>query len=73
MTWTQIIDVNEEEVVIKLPATFRNKKVIVSVEDIDGPKNDKMRRMQSAATDPLFLADIDEVQADFREIDGEML
>ncbi|MBC8153889.1 MAG: hypothetical protein H7Z72_13350 [Bacteroidetes bacterium] len=73
MTWTSIIDVNEGEVTLKLPANFKNKTVLISVEDVESQKAAKLRQMQSAATDPLFLADIDEVQADFRAIDGELV
>lgn len=71
MTWTSIVNVDEGEVTLKLPANFKNKTVLISVEDVESQKAAKLRHMQSAATDPLFLADIDEVQADFRAIDGE--
>lgn len=71
MTWTRIIDVKEAEVVLKLPADFKNRKVLIRVDDIDGKHAGKLNQMQQAATDPLFLADIAEVQADLQGVDGE--
>lgn len=73
MTWTKVIDVQKSQLILNLPDTFRSKKVRVVVEDIGESWEAKMQRMKLAQNDPLFLADLDEVQTDFDFSDNELL
>lgn len=73
MIWTKIIDVQKEPLVLNLPHTFRSKKVRVIVEDISEAWAKKIQQMQLSQNDPLFQADLDEVQADFKRTDNELL
>lgn len=73
MTWTKVIDVQKDQLILNLPDTFRSKKVRVVVEDIGESWEAKMQRMKLAQDDPLFLADLDEVQTDFNFSDNELL
>jgi hypothetical protein len=73
MTWKRIVDVHDQQIVINLPADFRQKKVLVVVEDISESKVEKINRLKQASSDPLFLADIEEIRADFKTVDGEGL
>ncbi|GAB3748122.1 hypothetical protein [Spirosoma pomorum] len=73
MTWKRIVDVHDQQIVINLPADFRQKKVLVVVEDIGESKAEKITRLKQASSDPLFLADIEEIRADFKAVDGEGL
>lgn len=73
MTWTKVIDVQKDQLILNLPDTFRSRKVRVVVEDIGESWEAKMQRMKLAQNDPLFLADLDEVQTDFDFSDNELL
>jgi hypothetical protein len=74
MTFEQTCEVKNNQLVINLPSSFRNKKrVKVIVEDDDQLHSNKMNLLKKASTDPLFLADIDEVNQDFKNSDKEML
>ena len=73
MTWKRIIDVHDSHIIIDLPESFNQKKVLIVVEDITSSKEAKMQLMQQASNDPLFLADIQEVLSDFGPIDHETM
>jgi hypothetical protein len=73
MTWKRIVDVHDQQIVIDLPADFKQKKVLVVVEDISESRAAKLARLKQAASDPLFLADVEEVRSDFKTVDGEAL
>ena len=75
MTVRQYCEIHNNQVVVQLPQSFKNnKKVLVIVDDnIDEIINDKFYLLKKAATDPLFLADIEEVESDFKNIDTETL
>jgi len=61
------------QIVVLLPDSFEHQKSVwVTVEDTD-PRQEKLLKMASAAKDPLFLADIQTVQEDFKNIDFEIL
>lgn len=65
--------VSDQQIILDLPDSFQQKRVMIVVEDIADERADKIKLMRDAANDPLYLADMQEVQADFRAIDGETL
>jgi len=74
MTYRQVCNVNNNQVIITLPADFKGKKqVTVVVDDLVDAKIQKLAILKNASEDPLFLADIAEVQHDFDSIDNETL
>ena len=74
MTYRQVCNVNNNQVIITLPADFKGKKqVTVVVDDLVDAKIQKLAMLKNASEDPLFLADIAEVQHDFDSIDNETL
>ena len=73
MTWKKIVRVSDQQIILDLPDLFQQKRVMIVVEDIADERADKIKLMRDAANDPLYLADMQEVQADFRAIDGETL
>jgi hypothetical protein len=74
MTYKIVCPVKINQVVLTLPPNFSNKKqVTVYVDDQIDVKSQKMDAMKMAAKDPLFLADIREIHADFDAIDDETL
>ena len=74
MILQQIFEISNNQLVINLPDSFKNKqKVLVTVNDFVATKADKIREMQLAAKDPLFLKDIKEVNDDFIFSDNEKL
>jgi len=74
MTYRIICPVKNNQVVLTLPPNFRDKKeVTIYVDDQIDVKSQKMDAMKMAAKDPMFLADIHEIHADFDSIDDEIL
>lgn len=74
MTFKQVCSVKNNQVVITLPPNFVNKKqVTVVIEEIVDSKTQKLALMKQAATDPLFLADLEEINNDFDAISNETL
>jgi hypothetical protein len=74
MTYKQVCKVTNNQVVINLPPNFVNKQqVIVVIEDVFDTKAQKLEQLKAALNDPLFLADIKEVQNDFDAVDHETL
>ncbi len=71
MTWKKIVRVDNQQVILDLPNSFRQKRILIVVEDLVDERADKFNLMREASTDPLYLADMEEVQTDFRAIDGE--
>ena len=71
MVVKQVCEVKNNHLSIKLPADFKEKqKVLVIIEDLETKNADKQLLMQKAATDPLFLADIEEILEDFNAIEN---
>lgn len=69
MTYRKICVVENNKVIINLPDDFKGKnQVVVVVEDLTDTKAQKMELMKQASTDPLFLADIKDIQNDFDSI-----
>ena len=50
-----------------------NQQVTVVIEDVIDTKAQKLEQLKAALNDPLFLADIKEVQNDFDAVDHETL
>ena len=64
---------NKSQLMINLPENFRSKKrILVVLDDSVDTNIDKMDLMKMASTDPLFLADIDTISKDYRNIDSEL-
>ena len=74
MTYKIICPVKNNQVTITLPPHFNDKKhVTVYVDDQVDSKSQKLETLKMAQNDPLFLADIKEVQQDFNSIDHETI
>jgi uncharacterized protein (DUF427 family) len=64
--------VKNNQVVVTLPPNFENQKqVTVVIDDVIDSRTQKLVQLKEASTDPLFLADIDEIHKDFDSIDNE--
>jgi hypothetical protein len=63
----QIMDVPENgQLTIKLPSHLKgSKKVKVVIDEVNEDREAKIALLQQAANDPLFLADMEEVNRDF--------
>jgi hypothetical protein len=74
MTYKLVCTVDNNQVIVPLPPNFSNKKqVIVMVDDQMDARAQKLEQLKMAATDRLFLADIQEIRQDFDSIDHETL
>jgi hypothetical protein len=73
MTYQHHFKVSDNSLVITLPNGFENKQVLVTVTDAEGIESDKIALMKLAANDPLYLADLKEVNDDFEGIEQETL
>ena len=63
---------NQTQLLINLPENFRKKKrLMVVLDDSVDLISEKKELMKSASNDPLFIADIIEVNNDFRHTDSE--
>ena len=69
MSIEQIVDVPESgNLFIQLPDDLKKKKQVkVIIEDVDEDREAKIALLRQAATDPLFLADMEEVNKDFED------
>lgn len=64
---------NKSQLLINIPEIFRGKRhILVLLDDSVDTKSDKMDLMKLASNDPLFLADIETVYNDFRNVDSEI-
>jgi len=77
MTYSQLYKITDTQLIITLPAFFKDKQVMVTVDDIviskASPANEKMALMKVAAQDPLYLSDLKEVNDDFGSFEHETL
>jgi hypothetical protein len=72
MTYRTTGRVKGNRVVIALPPYFlENKEVTIIVDDALDVRSEKMNLLRKAAQDPMFLADIREIQEDFEDIDPD--
>jgi hypothetical protein len=66
MTYKTIYSVENNQVIVTLPPHFSDKKqVTVYVDEHTDVNSQKLDALKMAAVDPLFLADIREINADF--------
>jgi len=73
MTHSQFYTVTDSKLVINMPPAFRNKQVLVTIDDKGVAETDKIALMKLAAEDPMFLSDLKEVNDDFEGIEHETL
>jgi hypothetical protein len=74
MTFKKVCQVNDNQVVVTLPPNFENrKKVTVLIDDQVDTREQKLNLLKDASKDPLFLADISEVNKDFDSIDNDTI
>jgi hypothetical protein len=74
MTFEKAYDIHNNQLVINLPEKFKTRKrVKVIIEDIDEERELKIEMLKKATKDPLFLADIADVNSDFEYSDRELL
>jgi len=75
MTFIKTYELKKDNtLVIKLPEKFKSKKrVKVIVEDVDDTRLEKINLLKEAAKDPLFLADVNHTNSDFKDADNELL
>lgn len=65
---------NKSNLTITLPENFRKKRrVLVVLDDSVDTKSEKLKLMALGSKDPLYIADIEETVADFKNIDPEHL
>ena len=63
-----------KQLTIDLPESFQGKdQVLIIIDDKETQKDDKINRLKEALNDPLFMADLHEVNQDFDAIDRESL
>lgn len=73
MTYRHVYRVKDNTLVIELPSGFKGKEVVVTVDDTPTVQMEKMKLMELASKDPLYLQDMNEVNDDFKYIDHETL
>jgi hypothetical protein len=74
MTYKKTYNVQKNnQLVINLPDRFHSKKKVrVTIEDVDENRDEKISLLKKAASDPIFLSDIAEIDSDFRYSDNEL-
>jgi hypothetical protein len=74
MTYKIVCPVKNNQVILTLPPDFSDKKeVTVYVDDRIDLKSQRLETLRMAAKDPLLLADVLEIHADFDSIEDETL
>lgn len=74
MTFEKTYEIKNNELTIKLPKKFKSiKRVRVIVEELESKREQKLKLLKKAVTDPLFNADIEEIKEDFRFTDKEVI
>lgn len=74
MTYKIVCPVKDNQVILTLPPDFKNKNhVTVYIDDQVDSKTLKLESLKSASLDPLFLADIKEINEDFELVDHETI
>ena len=71
MTYRQTYKVTDNTLVITLPLAFKDKQVVVTIDDMGVERKDKLSLMKQASIDPLYLADLNEVNNDFSNIESK--
>ena len=71
MTASQVYSTNNNQIIIDLPEKFRGKeKLLITIDDHIETKSEKLLKLKDAQNDPLFLADIEEIEKDFEAIEN---
>lgn len=74
MTVRRLCNIRNNQLIIDLPENFRGKqKVMVTHEYHVDSKAEKLVMLQKASKDPLFIADIKEVNDDFGAIEKDIV
>ncbi len=73
MTLTKLYKVTDNQLIITLPIGFKDKQVLVTIDDKPSLNDDKISMMKLAAKDPLYLSDLQEVNDDFEGIEQDTL
>jgi hypothetical protein len=74
MTVRRLYSIRNNQLIIDLPDNFKGKqKVMVTLEDHIDSKAEKLELLQKASKDPLFIADIKEVNDDFGAIENDIV
>ncbi|MBI3195354.1 MAG: hypothetical protein HYZ34_12955 [Ignavibacteriae bacterium] len=74
MTYSQKIKVPQNnQLTITLPQELRSEEVFVTIAEVSNNRNKKIELMQQAASDPLYLRDLLEVNNDFDMLEHETL
>lgn len=74
MTVRRLYNIRNNQVIIDLPDNFKGKqKVMVTLEDHVDSKAEKLAMLQKASKDPLFIADIKEVNDDFGAFEKDIV
>jgi hypothetical protein len=73
MTLTKLYKVTDNQLIITLPVGFKDKQVLVTIDDRPSLNEDKISMMKLAAKDPLYLSDLQEVNDDFDGIEHDTL
>jgi len=70
----QILDVPENgTLTIQLPGFLKgSKRVKVVIDEVNESREEKIALLQQAANDPLFLADMQEVNKDFEGVESNI-
>lgn len=72
MTFEKTYTNKNNELIIRLPVKFKSiKKVRVKIEELETDRDQKLRLLKMAVTDPMFNADVEEMSEDFRFSDKE--
>ena len=74
MSVEQIVDVPESgQLTIQLPDYLKgSKKVKVFIDEVNEDREAKIALLRKAANDPLFLADMEEVNRDFEGAESKI-
>ncbi len=65
---------NKNQLIVNVPEIFKKKKeILVILDDSINKVKNKLNLIKKAASDPLFLEDIEEINEDFSLIDSETL
>lgn len=66
MTFEKTYTNKNNELIIRLPVKFKSiKKVRVKIEELETDRDQKLRLLKMAVTDPMFNADVEEMSEDF--------
>ena len=65
ITLTKVYKVTDNQLIITLPVGFKDKQVLVTIDDKPSLNEDKISMMKLAAKDPLYLSGLQEVNDDF--------